>query len=67
LEECVTKEANSSIVANETFGRELLKLFLESPKNVKTRIPLNPPLTIVAPIMNLSPIMAVLPANALLI
>jgi hypothetical protein len=28
LEENVTKEANSSIIVNEAFGRKLLKLFL---------------------------------------
>jgi hypothetical protein len=63
--EDVTKEASSSNIDDEAFGRNLFKLFFQSPKRIKTKIPLNPPLTTVTPIMNLPPIMAIPHANAL--
>jgi hypothetical protein len=46
-------------IANEIFGRELFKLFLQSLECIKTNIPLKLPLTIVALIMNVPPIMVV--------
>jgi hypothetical protein len=60
LEEEVTKEVNSNNTANEAFGRKLFKLFFQSLERINTRIPLNPPPTIFAPVMNFPPIMAYL-------
>jgi hypothetical protein len=64
-EEDVTKKASNSNIANEAFGRKLFKLFLHSPKYIKTKILLNPPPTTIAPIMNLLPIMVVPLTNVL--
>jgi hypothetical protein len=60
-EEYVIKEASSSNVVDKAFGRELFKLFLQSPERIKTRILLNPPPTTITPMMNLPPIMVVPP------
>lgn len=59
------EEANSNNITNKVCGRELFKLFLQSPKHIKTNFFFNLPLTIVASIMNVPPIMAVPPTNAL--
>lgn len=64
-EKYVIKEASSSNVDDKAFGRELFKLFLQSPERIKTIIPLNPPPTTITLVMNLPPIMVVPLANAL--
>ncbi len=46
--EDATEEANNSNIVNKVFGRELFKLFLQSPKHIKTNILLKLPSTIVA-------------------
>jgi hypothetical protein len=45
LEEDAIEEASTSNTANELFGRELFKLFLQSLKHIKTNISLKLPLT----------------------
>jgi hypothetical protein len=60
--EAVIEEANSSNAIDEALGKKLFKLFFQSHEYINTKISLNPPPTIVAPIMNLPPIMAYLMA-----
>jgi hypothetical protein len=45
LEEDAIEEANNSNTTIEVFGRELFKLFLQSPKHIKIDISLKLPLT----------------------
>ncbi len=45
LEEDAIEEVSTSNTANELFGRELFKLFLQSLKHIKTNISLKLPLT----------------------
>lgn len=63
--EAVIEEANSSNAIDEALGKKLFKLFFQSHEYINTKISLNPPPTIVAPIMNLPPIMVIPPTNAL--
>jgi hypothetical protein len=63
--EDATKEASSSNNANKVLKRKLFKLFFKSPECIKINIFLKLPLTIVALIMNVSPIMTIPFANVL--
>jgi hypothetical protein len=65
LEEDVIEEASNSNTIDETFKRELFKLFFQRPKCIKIEIPLNPPPIIATPILSILPIMAVPLSNAL--
>jgi hypothetical protein len=60
-----TKEASSSNTINKVYARKLFKLFLKSPKHIKTNVFSKLPPTIVALIMNVPPIMVVPFANVL--